>query len=98
MPVTRLLLIRHGHSAAQETGLVTDHDTCAGLSDTGRLQVQRLSARLSRSGELEDVDIVFTSLLARAQQTAAAVADGLGVRAVRRDCSFCELHPGEADG
>jgi len=96
--MTRLLLIRHGHSVAQEAGRLTNHDTCSGLSDTGRLQAERLAERLRRTDELVGVDALHTSLLARAQETAAVVADAADIQEVHRDCSLCELHPGDADG
>ncbi|MGH9020834.1 MAG: histidine phosphatase family protein, partial [Acidimicrobiales bacterium] len=46
-----------------------------------------------------DVVALYTSVLPRAMETAALIADGLpeGLSAVA-DCDLCELHPGEADG
>lgn len=95
---TRLIIIRHGHSAAQASGLVASHDTCLGLSDMGRDQVARLGDRLRRTGELQGAVGVQTSLLRRADETAVAVAEAAGTDVVERDCNFCEVHPGEADG
>jgi probable phosphoglycerate mutase len=96
---TRLILIRHGHSTSQQGGIVSGHDTCGGLSAQGAEQAQRLAARLARTKELGDVDVIHTSLLTRAHQTAAAVRVALGVTSdVVEDCGFCELHPGEAEG
>ena len=98
MPETRLVLVRHGHSTSQAKGFVSGHDTCGGLSELGAEQAERLAARLARTKELGDVDVIHTSLLARAQQTAAAVAQATGGPQVLQECDFCELHPGEAEG
>jgi broad specificity phosphatase PhoE len=49
---TSLVLIRHGHSQAQqEDRLAGHHERCLGLSDLGRLQVAALAARLATTGE-----------------------------------------------
>jgi broad specificity phosphatase PhoE len=84
---------------AQADGLLTNHDSCRGLSEVGTQQVARLCDRLRRTGELGDVDVVFTSLLARARQTAEAIKESLGgAPAISAECDFCELHPGDAEG
>ena len=62
-PDTRLVLIRHGESDAQVNGYLSGHDACQGLSDLGRTQVAALRDRLASTGELADVDRVYTSLI-----------------------------------
>lgn len=95
---TRLILIRHGESNAQVAGLVSGHSTCTGLSDLGARQAQALAVRLARSGELADTEVIYTSLLLRAQQTAAAIAEAVGSPLVHQSCDWCEIHPGIAEG
>ena len=47
MEGTRIVLVRHGESRAQELGILGGHDGCTGLSDLGREQVGRLRDRLA---------------------------------------------------
>ena len=91
-------MIRHGESGAQVSGLVSGHDSCVGLSELGADQARRLARRLARTGELAQVDAVYTSLLRRAQETAEAIAPSMGSPPVLRDCRWCEIHPGAAEG
>jgi 2,3-bisphosphoglycerate-dependent phosphoglycerate mutase len=95
--VTRLFLIRHGESVAQVEGFVSGHDTCRGLSDLGRRQVEALRDRLLRSGEIE-ADVVLTSILPRAIETAEIISTAIGGGEAVRDCDLCEIHPGDGEG
>jgi len=95
---TRLVLIRHGESRAQELGILGGHAGCTGLSELGRAQVGLLRDRLSASGELSDAVALYSSLMPRAIETAEILAPAVGRLEVRPECDFCEGHPGEADG
>jgi broad specificity phosphatase PhoE len=95
--MTRLFLIRHGESVAQVEGFVSGHDTCRGLSDHGRRQVEALRDRLLRTGEIQ-ADVVLTSILPRAIETAAILAPAIGGGEAQQDCDLCEIHPGDAEG
>lgn len=97
MEGTRIILVRHGESMAQQRRIVGGHVGCTGLSDGGRAQVEALRDRLSGSGELAGVTALYSSVMARAVQTAQILAPVLGIE-VRQDCDFCEIHPGEGDG
>lgn len=94
---TRVILIRHGHAQTRVDGVVAGHKSCKGLSELGRRQAECLRARLEQSGELR-ADALYTSVLPRAFQTADILAPALGGLDRTRDCDFCELHVGEADG
>ena len=94
---TRIVLVRHGESLAQERRLVGGHSGCKGLSDRGRAEVRALAARLDRTGELSAATALYSSVMARAVETAGILAPVLGLE-VRQDCAFCEHHPGEGDG
>ena len=98
MEGTRIVLVRHGESRAQELGILGGHDGCTGLSDLGREQVGLLRDRLAATGELADATALYSSLMPRAIETAEILAPALGGLEVRRECDFCEGHPGEADG
>ena len=95
--MTRLFLIRHGESVAQVEGFVSGHDTCRGLSDLGRRQVTALRDRLQRTGEI-DADVLLTSILPRAIETAEIIAPAIGGHEPVQDCDLCEIHPGEGEG
>jgi len=92
------VLIRHGESRAQELGILGGHSGCTGLSDLGRAQVLKLRDRLAATGELAEATALYASLMPRAIETAEILAPVLGDLEVRRECDFCEGHPGEADG
>lgn len=96
---TKMVLIRHGESACSRAGVVGGHKGCTGLSDKGVREAQALRDRLIRTGELSGASALYSSVLPRAVQTARIIspAIGTGLAPVAK-CSFCELHPGEADG
>lgn len=98
MQGTRIVLVRHGESLAQERRVVGGHDGCKGLSERGRRQVGALRDRLAGSGELAGATTLYSSVMARAVETAQILAPALGDLAVESDCDFCENHPGEGDG
>src|SRR5574337_351345 len=76
MEWTRLLLVRHGETAWNADGRVQGHLDIA-LNDVGRTQARRLAEKLRDEGER--IDLIYSSDLARARQTAQAVADAAGV-------------------
>jgi probable phosphoglycerate mutase len=98
MEGTRIVLIRHGESRAQELGILGGHNGCTGLSDLGRSQIALLFDRLASTDELAGASALYTSLMPRAIETAEILAPALGGLEVRSECDFCEGHPGEADG
>lgn len=97
-PVSRVVIIRHGESHANVGRLITGHSTCRGLSDHGRRQVAALRDRLLASQELPEPTAVYTSVLARAVETAEILAPALGPAPARAECAWCEIHPGDAEG
>jgi broad specificity phosphatase PhoE len=98
MDETRIVLVRHGESLAQQDRVVGGHVGCQGLSERGRRQARALAERLARSGELAAASALYASVMPRAAQTAAIIAPALGGLDVVQDCDFCESHPGEGDG
>jgi probable phosphoglycerate mutase len=92
---TRLLLVRHGRAGAGDEGIIAGAKGCTGLSNLGRQQAEALRDRLASADT--EVDVVLTSVLPRAIETAAIVGPAIG-EAVSQDCDLCELHPGECDG
>ena len=99
---TRLVLVRHGEAACNVGGVVGGPRGCTGLTEQGRRQAGALGTRLTETGELARAAALYTSVLARAVETAAIAAPGIGGREggspTVADCGLCELHPGDADG
>lgn len=69
----RLLLVRHGQSEGNATGVVQGHIDY-GLTALGRAQAEATAARLAG----EKIDRVITSPLLRARQTAEPIARATG--------------------
>ena len=95
-PDTRLVLIRHGESDAQDRGYVSGHDVCGGLSDAGREQAGGSATGCTRPASSARSTCLYTSILARAIETAKILAPALGKVPPQRECDWCEIHPGEA--
>jgi broad specificity phosphatase PhoE len=100
---TRLLLIRHGESVVTVRRVLGGLRSCVGLSDLGRSQADALRERLDRTGEFGGIDVLYSSTMPRAIETAELIAPALpGPEGTRReihlDADLCEHDPGEADG
>ncbi len=96
---TRLLMIRHGESFANEQGRAGGPLGDGGLTDRGRAQARALAARLARTGELAAASAFYTSTLPRAIETGAIVLPAIGAKlSAVTDESLEELGVGEADG
>ncbi len=92
---TNLYIIRHGEAVCNVEGIVGGRNGCQGLTDRGHEQARRLMQRLT-DGRIR-ADVLYASPLRRAQETAQAASEGLGVPIIW-DREFEEIRPGEADG
>jgi broad specificity phosphatase PhoE len=92
MPVTRLLLIRHGQSGGNVEGRFGGHSPTP-LSKLGKKQAEITAAALAR----EKVDVVFSSDLKRAVQTATPLATNLNLE-INRTKAFRERDVGVLEG
>lgn len=72
------LLMRHGETEANARDLICGR-TDLPLTARGLAQAKQAAAGLVRSGEAAGIEVILTSPLARARQTAGAVADALGL-------------------
>lgn len=95
---TRLVLVRHGHSAAQERRVIGGHAGCTSLSDQVQRQAAALPDRLVSSGELAGAAALYSSVMPRAVETGFILSVALRLPEVRQECDLCERHPGEGDG
>jgi len=93
----RLFLVRHGEAYAGLHGIIAGRRGCAGLTPHGRRQAEALRAHLDGAVHLQ-ADVLLSSVLPRAIETAEIIAPGLGFDEFSRDCDLCEIHTGEADG
>jgi broad specificity phosphatase PhoE len=88
--VTELLLVRHGETDWNRDGRWQGHSDTH-LNDAGRRQAARLA------GELDGIDVIYSSDLARARETAEIVAQRLGLP-VRVDARLRERSFGAWEG
>lgn len=93
----RLFLVRHGDAHAGFHGVIGGPKGCAGLTDLGRRQAAALRDHLATSGRVR-ADVLLSSVIPRAIETAEIIAPGLGIETFGRECDLCEVHTGEADG
>ena len=93
---TEILLVRHGESAAVVPGVeipqVDGHDDPA-LAPDGRWQAQQVGMRLADQG----VDAIYVTTLQRTHQTAAPLAEKLGISPIVEP-DLREVHLGEWEG
>jgi 2,3-bisphosphoglycerate-dependent phosphoglycerate mutase len=90
--LTNLYLIRHGEAINALEGKIGN----SGLSPLGMIQAERLRDRLAATKEIK-ADILISSTLHRAHQTAQIVAPAFDLPIVLDD-TIQELRPGEAEG
>lgn len=95
--VTRLVFVRHGESTSNLEGWLSGIETCGGLTEKGRAQAEALRDRLLRTDELRP-DVVFTSVMARAVQTAEIAAPSWSGVPVEQLRDLSERLPGECEG
>jgi broad specificity phosphatase PhoE len=88
--MTTLLLVRHGETDWNREGRWQGHSQTP-LNELGRRQAREVAA------ELEDVDVVYSSDLRRARETAEILADRLGLE-VRFDRRLRERRFGAWEG
>ncbi len=92
MPVTRLNLIRHGQSAGNAEGRFGGHSPTP-LSELGRQQAEVTAQRLAK----EKINIIYSSDLHRAVETAAPLAEMLDLP-INEDAAFRERKVGVLEG
>ncbi len=94
---TKLILIRHGESEVTVRQILGGQKSCTGLSDLGRLQAAALRDRWL-AGPGPAVDVLYSSTLPRAVETAEIVNEALGGLEITQYADLEEHRPGDADG
>jgi alpha-ribazole phosphatase len=90
--LSRLLLVRHGEIATDNTGKFWGHTDIA-LNETGVLQVERLGERLSG----EPIDEIYSSDLSRAFHSAEIIAARHNLNIATTE-KLREIHFGDIEG
>lgn len=93
----RLILVRHGDAHAGFHGVIGGRTGCAGLTDLGRRQAEALRDHLAATQRITP-DVLVTSLLPRAIETAEIIAPALGLDIHDHVGDLGEVDPGDADG
>lgn len=91
--MTKLFLIRHGESVANTQGIYQGQSVDTPLSALGRRQTRLLARRLAG----EKIAAVFTSPLARARETAAALSRRGEIKVIE-DTRLLEINHGRWEG
>ena len=94
--VTQLFLIRHGEAVSNVQPIVGGMRGDTGLTPRGVAQAERLRDRLASTGEIA-ADVLISSTLPRARETAEIIAPALGLPIIWDD-DVQEMRPGVADG
>jgi probable phosphomutase (TIGR03848 family) len=92
--VTTLLLVRHGRTAANASGVLAGWTPGVDLDDAGRAQAAALAERLRPV----PLAALVTSPLERCRQTAAALLDGRPAPSAEVDERLGEVHYGDWTG
>lgn len=92
--MTTVLLVRHGRTAANASGVLAGWSDGVDLDDHGREQVETLASRLSDL----PVSAIVTSPLERCQQTAKALAHSRDGTPLHIDARIGEVHYGDWTG
>lgn len=92
MSVTKLYLIRHGQSGGNVEGRFGGHSPTP-LSELGREQAKLTAKALSQ----ERIDVIYSSDLLRAVQTAEPLANKIGIE-INKTCAFRERNVGVLEG
>ncbi|WP_395242619.1 histidine phosphatase family protein [Agromyces sp. MMS24-K17] len=93
---TRILLVRHGETDWNVAGRIQGR-TDIPLNDTGRAQARGAAAAIASAPDASEIARVVSSPFARAADTAAPIADALGLP-VDLDDAFAEQAFGAAEG
>lgn len=97
LATTRLVLVRHGETAWNLEGRMQGQTDTA-LNETGRRQAANVAEVLQRAGVTSCVEAVVSSDLARARETAEAIAQMCPGAQRAEDPGLREFHAGSLQG
>lgn len=91
--LTRIGIIRHGRTAWNKEGRAQGHSDIP-LDENGLAEATKLAERL----EKEEWDIIFSSNLLRAKQTAEVIAERMGNKQILLEPRLREVSGGQIEG
>ena len=94
--MTHLYLIRHAQADGLKSGVTGSINPDSGLSLPGIAQAEHLRDRLASSGEIK-ADVLISSTLNRARETAEIIAPALNLPVILND-KVQELNIGDLEG
>jgi len=92
---TTMFLVRHGETAANASG-TWQGATNSALNERGLTQAQAIAGRLA-DGDIQ-VDVMYSSPLGRATQTAGFIAQAVGNPPLELDPALAEFNLGDWEG
>ena len=98
MDGTRIVMVRHGESVAQERASWAATRVARGCRRGAGPRSRRCATGWRRPESWTARSVLYASVMPRAVETAAILAPVLGDLDVMQDCDLCEHHPGEGDG
>ena len=93
----RLILIRHGESQSQRQGMPSSPSNCTGLTERGFEQARALADRFRETGELTGCQVLLSSPVKRAYQTAEILKGVVSFEVYKEDFDLCAILQGEVD-
>lgn len=91
--MTEICLVRHGQTDWNFQEIIQGREDIP-LNEVGKKQASQSAAAL----KLETWDVIISSPLIRAQETAQAISDAVGIQSILLDERFVERNFGEASG
>lgn len=96
---TQIILVRHGHSTANEKGVLAGRDKTVGLTERGHQEAELLSEFLSQGlNHGERISRIVTSPLLRAKETIAPFAKSHSSIELIKDSGIIEMDYGSWSG
>lgn len=92
--VTKIIIVRHGQSVKNLIGLFTDEANDFPLTSKGQKQAKESGEMLKK----HDVDLILTSPVLRAKQTAEIISKNIGGVKIEERADLVEVDSGTWDG
>lgn len=95
--MTRFIILRHGESEGNKSKIIQGHDSGYGLTKEGVLQIRKMSC--DNESILQDIDVVFSSDLNRAIESAHCIIEELRLTVPCQSTKLLrEVNPGILGG
>ena len=92
-PVAKVFFVRHGETKANKNGLIFGRWDLP-LNKEGIKQAKNVAEKLKKICSKENIDVIFSSPLKRAKQTAKAISKKTGIKKIVVDKNLIEKSEG----